>query len=129
MINPQEYCRDHGIEIADFVKAVRDQNFTRFGKIQVMMASNESYGLQLREEVEDILLDMDDAVPAPPVPKENRSRPFQYTSRLYPTDAREFAVARSYKKYSVQQALEEAIKMWTEKALQEEREKREQNNN
>ena len=129
MINPITYCREHGIDVTAFIKAANEQNFTRFGKIQVMMASNEAYGLQLREEVEDILLDMNDAVPAPPVPKENRSRPFQYTSRLYPTDAREFAVARSYKKYSVQQAMEEAIRMWTEKALQEEREKREQNNN
>ena len=129
MINPIEYCREHGIDMNAFIKAANAQKFTRFGKIQVMMASNEAYGLQLREEVEDILLDMNDAVPAPPVPKENRSRPFQYTSRLYPTDAREFAVARSYKKYSVQQAMEEAIKMWTEAALQEEREKRGKDNN
>ena len=72
MINPITYCREHGIDVTAFIKAANEQNFTRFGKIQVMMASNEAYGLQLREEVEDILLDMDDAVPAPPVPKENR---------------------------------------------------------
>ncbi len=128
MINPIVYCREHGIDMTAFIKAANEQNFPRFGKIQVMMASNEAYGLQLREELEDILLDMN-GTPAPEAPKENRSRPFQYTSRLYPTDAKEFAIARSYKKYSVQQAMEEAIKMWTEQALREQEEKRGQDNN
>ena len=77
MINPIEYCREHGIDMNAFIKAANAQKFTRFGKIQVMMASNEAYGLQLREEVEDILLDMNDSVPAPPAPKENRSRRMQ----------------------------------------------------
>lgn len=68
----------------------------------------ESYGVEMSDRVYNLFNEKK---------HENRRRSEQFTVRLYPSVAKDFAVVRFMLGYSMQQAIEEAITEWVKKSL------------
>lgn len=115
--SPKKYCEQNGISTKDFVRQANMLGATKYNKSIHSFASNPDYGVCLRPEIEEGILKLQE------VKKEFRRRPCRINARLFENDKKKFERALQLTKKTMQEAIEEAVRTWTDKELAKEREK------
>lgn len=107
-LTPKEIIAAQGITGVEF-DAVAKKIAPGWSKVTRCLCDNSNcYGVEMADRVYGLFNERK---------HENRQRSEQFTVRLYPSVAKDFAVVRFMLGYSMQQAIEEAITEWVKKSL------------